>query len=103
MAEVIWTIPALNDLEITLEYIALDDPLAANNFAKKVFEKTDRLEKFSLSGSIPKELKGTKYRRLLIAPIIIYHRKENDKVFIVHVSRGEKLFNLEDIADSDSP
>lgn len=101
MAEIIWTIPALNDLETILEYIALDDPLAANRFAKRVFEETDRLKLFPLSGSVPKELHGTKYRKLVVSPIVIYHRKEKKQVYIVHVSRGEVKFRLGDILGSD--
>ena len=92
MAEVVWTIPALNDLEGILEYIALDKPEAANNLARKVFEKADKLEKYSNSGVKPKDLKGTLYRRLGVGPILIYHRMERNIVFIVHVTRAERQF-----------
>ena len=68
MAEVVWTIPALNDLEGILEYIALDKPLAANALATKVFERVDKLEEYPNSGTKPKELKGTPYRRLVVGP-----------------------------------
>ena len=97
MAEVIWTIPALNDLEGILEYIALDKPEAANSLATKIFERTDKLEEYPNSGARPKELKRTPYRRLVVGPILIYHRQEGNNVFIVHVSRAEKEFELKNI------
>ena len=101
MAEVVWTIPALNDLEGILEFIALDKPEAANSLAKKVFERVDKLEEFSKSGTKPKELQATPYRRLVIGPVLIYHRQELDSVFIVHVSRGERHFDLKNIFESE--
>ncbi|TXL11436.1 plasmid stabilization protein, partial [Methylococcaceae bacterium CS2] len=37
MAQVIWTEPALSDLDAIAEYIALDEPSAAISLVKKVF------------------------------------------------------------------
>jgi toxin ParE1/3/4 len=101
MAEVVWTIPALNDLEGILEFIALDKPEAANVLAKKFFERTEKLESYPNSGGKPIALKGTPYRRLVVGPILIYQRQEKDIVFIVHVSRAEREFNLGNITGSD--
>ena len=101
MAEVVWTIPALNDLEGILEYIALDKPEAANSLANKVFERVDRLEEFPGSGTRPRELKGTPYRRLVVGPVLIYHRQEGSKVFIVHISRAERKFDIKNITESE--
>jgi plasmid stabilization system protein ParE len=101
MAEVIWTIPALNDLEGILEYIALDKPAAANSLAKRVFDRVDRLAEFPCSGTKPRELKRSPYRRLVVGPILIYHRHEGSHVCVVHVSRAEKQFDLRNIEESE--
>lgn len=53
MAEVIWTEPALQELDALAEYIALDNPAAARQLVSTVFEKTKRLEDFPQSGRIP--------------------------------------------------
>lgn len=37
MAEIIWTEPALDELEVIAGYIALDKPGAANRLVKRVF------------------------------------------------------------------
>ena len=55
MAQVIWTEPALSDLDALAEYIALDKPSAAINLVKKVFSSTERLEQFPESGRKPPE------------------------------------------------
>ena len=100
MAEVIWTIPALADLERILEYIELDNPGAAKSLAKRVFAKVDRLERFPNSGSKPKELKGTPYKRIFESPVFVYHRLDGDFVYIVHVDRAEREFRLERVEEN---
>lgn len=101
MAEVIWAIPALNDLESILEYIDLDNPGAARGLARKVFERAARLEKFPNSGSKPKELKGTPYRRIFVDPVFLYHRREGEAVYVIHASRAEKAFDMDRIIQNE--
>lgn len=99
MAQVIWTIPALNDLERILEYIELDNETAARRLAQKAFQSTDKLADSPDLGSKPIELRGTPYRRLVVGPLLVYYRKETDHVFIVHVRRGERRFGIGDIRE----
>ena len=101
MAQVIWTIPALNDLERILEYIELDNETAAKRLAQKAFQATDKLTEFPESGSKPKELRGTPYRRLVVGPLLMYHRRGNGDIYIVHVRRGERQFSMSDILKHD--
>lgn len=90
MAQIIWTEPALSDLEAIAEYIALDKPAAASRLVKKIFSSTDRLERFPESGRRPPELKKSKYRELIVNPCRVFYRVERDRVFIVYVMRGER-------------
>ena len=53
MAKIIWTEPALIDLNKISEYIALDKPTAAKNLVQTIFSKTERLEDFPNSGRNP--------------------------------------------------
>lgn len=50
MAQIIWTEPALQDLNEIAEYIALDKINAAKELVQKVFSNTDRLEEHPKSG-----------------------------------------------------
>ena len=103
MAHVIWAKPALQDLDTIADYIALDDPKAAKRLVGKVFQKVDQLIGFPETGTRPRELKGTPYRKLTVSPILIYYRIEGENVFIVHIVRGERQFNLKRIQDQDPP
>ena len=40
MAKVIWTEPALSDLDAIADYIALDNPKAAHDLVQRVFSHT---------------------------------------------------------------
>jgi toxin ParE1/3/4 len=90
MAQVIWTEPALNALDEIADYIALDDYNAASQLIQKVFKKVDLLEANPKLGNIPKELKSTPYRRLVINPAYVYYRVENDTAIIMSIDRAER-------------
>ena len=90
MAQIIWTEPALLDLNEIAEYIALDKPSTASNLVQKVFSKTERLEEFPESGRKPPELKKSRYKEVIVDPCRILYRIEKDKVYILYVMRSER-------------
>ena len=91
MAQLIWTEPALLDLEEIAEYIALDDPLAASRYLQKVFDSVERLEAHPQSGKRVPELSGTPYREVVIPPCRVIYRVEDDKIYVLYVMRSERL------------
>ena len=90
MAEVIWTDPALEQLDEIAEYIALDKPGAASSLVKTIFSTVGRLEQFPESGHIPPELPDSIYRELYVRPCRIFYRNVDDVAFIVYVMREER-------------
>lgn len=92
MAELIWTEPALSDLDEIADHIALDDPAAAKRFVQRVFQHVEQLIRHPKSGAVPPELRPSKtYRQIVEPPCRIFYRIQGRKVFIVHVMRGERL------------
>jgi toxin ParE1/3/4 len=90
MAEVIWTSPALDDLNDIAEYIALSNIPAAKKWVQKVFDKISRLENHPESGKIPQELVNLNYREVNVNPCRIFYKVDSDKVYILHVMRQER-------------
>lgn len=90
MAEVIWTSPALNDLNEIVEYIALSNLSAAKKLTQKIFDKISRLENHPESGKRPQELVNLNYREVNINPCRIFYKVDSDKVYILHVMRQEQ-------------
>ena len=89
MAKIIWAEPALEQLDEIAEYIALDNPVAANELVARIFKKVDRLEQFPDSGREPPELPESVYREVLCSPCRIFYRREGKNVLIIHVMRDE--------------
>jgi toxin ParE1/3/4 len=90
MAEVIWTEPAVQELDAIAEYIALDNPAAASDLVKDIFNKTERLENFPKSGRIPPELPDSVYREVVVPPCRIFYREDEQRVFVLYVMRKER-------------
>ena len=91
MARLIWTEPALLDLDEIAEYIALDNPLAASRYVQKVFDRVARLEVHPNSGKHPPELPRAPYREVVVPPCRIFYRIEKSTIYILHVMRSERL------------
>ena len=102
MARIIWTESALQDLDQIADYISLDKPTAASRFVQRVFQGVEQLASHPKSGSIPNELNGTPYRQLVIPPVRIFYREQDDKVFIIYIMRGERFFRSNDLLERDS-
>ena len=90
MARLVWTEPALQDLEEIAEYIALDDISAAKRLVSEVFSVMEMLEKFPNSGRRPPKLKRTQYREKVVGPCRIFYRVEKESVFVLYIMRGER-------------
>jgi toxin ParE1/3/4 len=94
MAHVIWTEPALENLDDIAEYIALHNATAAKKLVKTVFQKVERLEKFPESGRKPPEMETFNYREVVVNPCRVFYRVDNDNVYILHVMRQEQQLRM---------
>jgi toxin ParE1/3/4 len=89
MARLIWTEPALRDLDTIADYIALDKPQAAKELVQRVFQHVEQLTRQPESGSVPRELKRSRYRQIVEPPCRIFYRYDRKRVYILYVRRGE--------------
>ncbi|HXP60338.1 MAG TPA: type II toxin-antitoxin system RelE/ParE family toxin [Dongiaceae bacterium] len=96
MAAIIWTEPALDELEALADYIALDKPGAASSLVGRVFSHVELLaEHPELGPAVPELRPSSRYRQLVEPPCRIFYRhdKATGKLYILGVMRGEKLFH----------
>jgi len=101
MAEVVWSAPALLQLEAIIEFIALDKPEAAKAVASRIIETTDHLERFLRLGRPIREFPRKEYRQVWIKPCWLYYRIEGADVYILHVRRAEKPLRIDDLIADD--
>jgi len=90
MVEIVWTEPALSDLDAIADYIALENPVAAQKLVRRIFRHVEQLVHHPKSGSKPAELKGRNYRQIIEPPCRVFYRHDNIRVFILHVMRSEQ-------------
>ena len=91
MVEVIWTEPALSDLDAIADYIALENPEAARALVQRVFRHVGQLAAHPKSGSRPQELRGWRFRQVVEPPCRIFYRQDSSRVYVLHVIRAEQL------------
>ena len=90
MAEIIWTEPALNDLNEIAEYIAISNFSAATELVARVFDSVDVLSTHPHAGKNPQEISYLQYRELVVNPCRIFYKYEGESVYILHILRQER-------------
>jgi toxin ParE1/3/4 len=98
MAEIIWSRPALNDLDAIADFIALESPIAAAQLVQRVFAHVGQLADHPESGSRPQELRRSRYRQIVEPPCRVFYRYDGKSVFILHVMRSERLLRKKQLA-----
>lgn len=101
MAEVVWTEPALGDLDAIADYIALENPAGAQLVVRRLFAHVGHLATHPEMGSRPPELEGFAYRQIVAPPCRVLYRFDGDCVYILHVLRTEqwlhpRLFRIQE-------
>jgi len=91
MAQIIWTEPALNDLDAIADYVAIENVSASTALVQSVFAHIEQLRVHPESGSKPLELKRSRYRQIVEPPCRVLYRYDGEKVFILHVMRTKQL------------
>lgn len=91
MAQIVWTEPALSDLDAIADYIAIENPQAAAELVRRIIGHVEQLADHPESGSRPQELKRSRYRQIVEPPCRVFYRYDGHRVFILHVMRSERL------------
>ncbi|WP_127170081.1 type II toxin-antitoxin system RelE/ParE family toxin [Xanthomonas sp. BRIP62415] len=91
MAEIVWSEPAVADLDAIADYIALEDAAAAAALVRRVVAHVEQLAEHPESGSCPQELKRSRYRQIVEPPCRVFYRVDGQRVVVVHVMRSERL------------
>lgn len=98
MAEVVWSEPAIADLEAIADYIALENRVAASELLRRVVSHVEQLARHPESGSRVPELGRSRYRQIVEPPCRIFYRYDGKRVFILHVMRSERLLRRSRLA-----
>ncbi|MBT6144179.1 MAG: type II toxin-antitoxin system RelE/ParE family toxin [Gemmatimonadetes bacterium] len=99
MAEVRWTLQALDDVEAICLFIARDAPRVASVFADRAFLATDRLVEHPRLGRVVPETQDSSVREISVYSYRIIYRIRRDEVQVLTVHHGARLLHEADIED----
>ena len=93
---VIYSYLAWRDLQQIYDFIAEDNPSAAQTFVTQLDEKIGNLSQFPESGHIPRQgyLKAKGYRILVIGDYLVFYRLKPKIVKIDRVIHGRRRYEF---------
>jgi plasmid stabilization system protein ParE len=95
MARIIWTEPALQELDEIADYISLYSPKAAKKLVRKAFKRVDYVAQHPKSGKPVQEFEVSVYREIILPPCRIFYRMEDEIIFIIHLIREEQILHTD--------
>ena len=94
MAQVIWTIKAVEHIEEIGSFIGKDSPFQARRVVQLIIKETRKLKEHIRIGKMIPEVQNDQYREIRVFSYrILYKIVSEDKVVIIEVVHGNRLFN----------
>jgi plasmid stabilization system protein ParE len=97
MARIVWSTPALAQLEAIALVIELDKPAVARIVVQRVWTAVEKLRAFPKLGRAIPEFRRPGYRQLWIKPCWVYYRIAKDEVPVLHIRWAENPLSLDDL------
>jgi toxin ParE1/3/4 len=92
--KVVWSAPAVTDLDAVHTYIARDSETYADALILEIFEAADRLDRFPESGRVVPELNDPITREIIVGSYRVMYDIVGDAVRILGVLHGARQFPL---------
>jgi addiction module RelE/StbE family toxin len=85
-----WSDFALDDLDEIRHYISKDSPYYAREFIEKIFDTTDRLSLYPLSGRLVPEADDEVTREIIVQGYRVMYSVEPECVLVLAVMHGSR-------------
>jgi len=96
--EIEWSPLAIERVVELAEYIALDEPDVAIEWASEIFDSTEKLKDHPKLGRVVPEINEEEYRELLEGNYrVIYWLGSSEKISILTVCHGKQLLPIEEV------
>jgi plasmid stabilization system protein ParE len=97
---IIWSPLSVDRLSEIAEYIAQDNPRAAERWIDEIFAKVEQLKSFPEIGRIVPETNHRKIRELIYIHYRIIYRIEQERISILTIRHGKQILPTDDIPAS---
>ena len=94
---ILWSPLAVDRVSEIAEYIAQDNPTAAEKWTNTIFAKVEQLKSFPESGRIVPETNFQNLRELIYSNYRIIYRIEEKQLSILTVRHGKQILPADEI------
>ncbi len=95
--KIIWSPLAVDQIAEIAEYIALDNPVAAEKWVDDIFNSVKRLKKFPKSGCIIPEIQLDNFREIIFGNYRIIYRIDKNQISVLTVRNGSQILPVDEI------
>ena len=95
--KILWSPLAVDRVSEIAEYIAQDNPVAAETWINIVFKKVEELKAFPESGRIVPETGNKTIRELIYGNYRIIYRIEERRLSVLTVRHGKQMLPVDEI------
>ena len=95
--EIEWSPLAIERVLEMAEYIAVDKPDVAIQWASNIFDSTEKLKEYPRLGRIVPEIQDDKYRELIEGNYRIIYFIGTSKISVLTVRHGKQLLSIEEL------
>jgi addiction module RelE/StbE family toxin len=90
MMRLVWTEPAVADLQAIVDFIGRDSEVYAATVAERLFQGVEALERFPRMGKVVREVRRPSIREIVVEPYRIIYRIRQDRVEILAIVHGAR-------------
>ena len=90
MSKLVWTAPAVSDLEAIYDFIANDSEYYASSFIEELIQQPEKLLEFPKIGRIVPEYNRMDIRELIFQSYRIIYQITDDRITILTVIHGKR-------------
>ncbi len=95
--KIIWSPLAVDRISEIAEYIALDNPVAAEKWVDGIFDSVKQLKQFPNSGRMIPELQLENFREIIFGNYRVIYRVDENQVSILTVRHGKQVLPVDEI------
>ena len=95
--KILWSPLAVDRVSEIAEYIAQDNPVAAESWINTVFKKVEELKAFPESGRVVPETDNRTIRELIYGNYRIVSRLEEKRLSVLTVRHGKQVLPVDEI------
>ncbi len=95
--KILWSPLAIDRVSEIADYIARDNPGAAETWTETVFHKVEGLKAYPESGRVVPEVDNKAIRELLYGDYRIIHRVEPERIAVLAVRHGKQVLPVSEI------